>query len=102
MLTIKGGRRYSSKGEREREVGGHRHLFDESSDTVVIVASAEDSLGTSGFSRSRGKEGDEEARYSHGHVRMVLLARWGNDIVEQDNYVVAEDDGFACKMGKML
>ncbi len=60
------GNLYSAKGEREREVSRHRHLFHESSDTVVIVASAEDSLGTNGFSRNRGEE--EEARYSHGCV----------------------------------
>jgi thiamine biosynthesis lipoprotein ApbE len=66
---------YSAKGEREREVSRHRHLFHESSDTVAIIASTEDSLGTSGFSRNRGEE--EEARYSHDCV-----------------------DGFACEMGK--
>ncbi len=55
-----------AKGEGEREVGGHRHLFNESSDMVVIVASVEDSLGTNGFSRNRGEEEDEEARYLYG------------------------------------
>ena len=56
----------SAKGEGEREVGGHRHLINESSDTVAIVASAEDSLGTNGFSCNRGEEEDGEARYLHG------------------------------------
>ena len=56
----------SAKGEGEREVGGHRHLFNESSDTVAIVASAEDSLGTNSFSCDRGEEEGEDARYSHG------------------------------------
>ncbi len=46
---------YYAKEDPEREVSGHRHLFNESSDTVAIVAFVED-LGTNGFSHNPSEE----------------------------------------------
>ena len=54
---------YYAKEDPEREVSGHRHLFNE---LRAIVVFAEDSLGTNGFSHNPSEEENKDARrYLH-------------------------------------